>query len=286
MRDFEASVDGAHCFRVLCSHPCCWDTERRCTRGIKRHTPVSVRKHSPKNEDFPSLSIVNVSEWAGRGRPIKERPLYGADTSEASLNDVSCVSLSKQTQDTQKIKRAHLSFPDIMLPSDKPNNMVKLNPVDISALMGRSELPQCPVVVWIPNPQHEPQWLPQNKSRSPNISIKELVCLPSCPMTKPSIAANQWKKLNGRKKRGKRGMNSTQEGAGSPRWVGIGFNPIPKTTPHHLSHSLAFKHIGWGSVDQKLPSLTTPHPNPNPKSSHVSPALSLSLGSVQCWGGH
>ncbi len=55
-------------------------------------------------EDFPSLSVVNVSEWAGRGRPINERPLYGADT-EASLNDVSCVSLSKQTKDTQKIKR-------------------------------------------------------------------------------------------------------------------------------------------------------------------------------------
>lgn len=140
-------MDGAHCFRVLCSHPCCWDTELRCTRGIKRHTPARLRKHTLKHgvfpfqisgyciislchlhpvpysfdfclcnaillfwslviraEDFPSLSIVNVSEWAGRGRPIKERPLYGADT-EASLNDVSCVSLSKQTKDTQKIKR-------------------------------------------------------------------------------------------------------------------------------------------------------------------------------------
>lgn len=154
-------MDGAHCLRVLCSHPCCWDTERRCTRGIKHHTPARVRKHSLKNEDFPSLSIVNVSEWAGRGRPVKERPLDGADTdTEASLNDVS---LSKQTQDTQKIKRANLSFPDIMLPSDKPNNMLKLNTVDISPLMGRSELPQCPVVMWIPNPHHEPQWLRQNK---------------------------------------------------------------------------------------------------------------------------
>ncbi|KAF4109682.1 uncharacterized protein C9orf43 homolog isoform X2 [Onychostoma macrolepis] len=283
MRDFEASVDGAHCFRALCSHPCCWDTERRCTRGIKRHTPARLRKHALKNEDFPSLSIVNVSEWAGRGRPIEERPLYGADT-EASLNDVSCVSLSKQTKDTQKFKRANLSFPDIMLPSDKLNNTVKLNTVDISPLMGRSELPQCPVVMWIPNPHHEPQWLRRNKSKSPNITIKELVCLPSCPMTKPSIVANQWKKCNGHKRRGKKGINCTQEGAGSPRWVGIGFNPIPKTTPHHLSHSLAFKESGWGSLDQKLPSLTTPHPNP--KSSSVSPALSLSLGSVKCWRDH
>lgn len=274
-------MDGAHCLRVLCSHPCCWDTEHRCTRGIKHHTPVRVRKHSLKNEDFPSLSIVNVSEWAGRGRPLD-----GADTdTEASLNDVS---LSKQTQDTQKIKRANLSFPDIMLPSDKPNNLLKLNTVDISPLMGRSELPQCPVVMWIPNPHHEPQWLRQNKSKSPNITIKELVCLPSCQMAKPSIAvsdqANQRKKCNSHKRRGKTGINSTQEGAGSPRWVGIGFNPIPKTTPHHLCHSLVFKDSGWGSLDQKLPSLTTPHPNP--KSSSVSPAWSLSLGSMQCWRGH
>ncbi|KAL1269381.1 hypothetical protein QQF64_031670, partial [Cirrhinus molitorella] len=245
MRDFEASVDGAHCFRVLCSHPCCWDTERRCTRRIKHHTPVCVRKHTLKDEDFPSLSIVNVSEWAGRTRLKKERPLFGVDT-EASLNDVSCVSLTKQTRDTQKIKRANLSFPDIMLPisstpRDEPNNMVKLNTIHISPLMGCSELPQCPVVMWIPNPHHEPQWLHQNKSTSPNLAVKELVCLPSCQMTKPSIVANLRKNSNGRKRRGPRGINSTLEGAGSPRWVGIGFNPIPKTTPHHLSHSLLFK---------------------------------------------
>ncbi|XP_016375973.1 uncharacterized protein LOC107714596 isoform X2 [Sinocyclocheilus rhinocerous] len=212
----------------------------------------------------------------GHRAPLHQRN----QTPQSSTHEETLSQKCKQTQDTQKIKRANLSFPDIMLPSDKPNNMLKLNTVEISPLMGRSELPQCPVVMWIPNPHHEPQWLRQNKSKSPNITIKELVCLPS----KPSIAANQRKKCNGRKRRGKRGINSTQEGAGSPRWVGIGFNPIPKATPHHLSQSLAFKDSGWGSLDQKLPSLTTPHPNP--KSSSVSPALSLSLESVKCWRGH
>lgn len=46
-------------------------------------------------ELFPSLSIVNVSEWAGRRRPIKE----SADT-DASLDD-----LIRQTKDPGKMKR-------------------------------------------------------------------------------------------------------------------------------------------------------------------------------------
>ncbi|XP_043102656.1 uncharacterized protein LOC122350336 [Puntigrus tetrazona] len=275
MRDFEAAVDGAHCFRVLCSHPCCWDTGRRCHRGIKRHTPERLSKHALKNEDFPSLSVVDVSEWTG---PLNERPPYGADT-EASLNNVSCVSVIKQSKDTREVKRANLSFPDITLPSDNPNSTIKLNTVDMSPL-GGSEWSECPVFMWIPNLHHETRWIRQNKSKPPNITIKELVCLPSCQTTKPSVAANQRKKCNGRERRGKRGMNSTQEGAGSPRWVGIGFNPIPKTTKHHLFNSLAFKDSGWGSLDQKLPSLTA-----KPKSSSVCPALSLSLGSVKCWRG-
>ncbi|ROI74395.1 hypothetical protein DPX16_21944 [Anabarilius grahami] len=117
-------------------------------------------------ELFPSLSIVNVSEWAGRRRAIKE----SADTD-----------LTRQTKDPGKIKR----------------------------------------------------------SKSPNIAIKELICLPSCQISKSSKAANLRKKFVG-KRRDQRG-NSTLEGAGTPRWVGIGFNPIPKPTPHHLSCSIPFK---------------------------------------------
>ncbi|XP_048066951.1 uncharacterized protein LOC125280443 isoform X1 [Megalobrama amblycephala] len=267
-----SDLDGAHCFRALCSHPCCWDTEHR---GITRLTPARVKRCSLKEQLFPSLSIVNVSEWAGRRRPIKE----SADT-DASLDD-----LTRQTKDPGKMKRADLSFPESTLPiSSTPTdtqNKTKLHTVHISPFMGCSELPQCPVVTWIPNPRHKPQWLHQNKSKSPNITIKELICLPSCQMSKSSKAANLRKRYVG-KRRDQRG-NSTLEGAGTPRWVGIGFNPIPKPTPHHLSRSIPFKDSGCGSLDQKLPSLTTPHPN---HSSGLSPALSLSLGSVRCWRGN
>lgn len=54
-----------------------------------------------------------------------------------------------------------------------------------------------------------------------------------------NIQANLRKRYVG-KRREQRG-NSTLEGAGTPRWVGIGFNPIPKPTPHHLSRSIPFK---------------------------------------------
>ncbi|XP_067268996.1 uncharacterized protein [Pseudorasbora parva] len=180
-----SDLDGAHCFRVLCSHPCCWDTELRGIRGITRLTPACMKNRSSlKGQIFPSLSIVNVSEWTGRRRATKERPVYSTDT-EASLNE-----LARQTKDTGKIKRADLFFPESMLPiSGMPTNTqnkIKLNTVHISPLMGCSELPQCPVVTWIPNPQHKPQWLHQNKSKSPNIAIKELICLPSCQTSKSS----------------------------------------------------------------------------------------------------
>ncbi|XP_056102472.1 uncharacterized protein LOC130081797 [Rhinichthys klamathensis goyatoka] len=265
-------VDGAHCFRPLCSHPCCWDTEHRGSRGITRLAPARVKRCSLKDEIFPSLSVVNVSEWAGQRRTSKERLLYSTDTEE-SLND-----LTIQTEDTGKIKRADLSFPEsISSTLTDTQNKIKVNTVHISPFTSCSEFPQCPVVTWIPNPHHKPQCLHLNKSRSPNIAIKELICLPSCQMSKSSKAAHPRKRGNVGKRREQRGSNSTLESAGTPRRLGIGFPPIP----NHLSGNIPFRDSGCGSLDQKLPSLTTTHPN----HSSLSPTLSLSLGSVKCWRG-
>lgn len=262
-----SDVDGAHCFRALCSHPCCWDTEHRRVRGITRLTPARVKRCSLKEQIFPSLSVVNVSEWAGRRRTIKERPLYSADTEE-SLNDFTI-----QTKDTGTSKRADLSFPEsISSTLTDTQNKIKVNTVHIRPITGCSEFPRCPVVTWIPNPHHKPQWLHQNKSKSPNIATKELICLPSCQMSKSSKAANLRKRCNAGKRRDQRGSNSTLESADTTRRMGIGFPLIP----HHLSRNIPFKDSGCGSLDQKLPSLTTTHPN----HSSLSPTLSLSLGSV------
>ncbi|KAG1949169.1 uncharacterized protein LOC120481174 isoform X2 [Pimephales promelas] len=263
-----SDVYGAHCFRPLCSHPCRWDTERR---GITRHTPARVQRCSPKDDIFPSLSVVNVSEWAGRRRASKERLSY----SEESLTD-----LPIQTEDTGKIKRADLSFPEsISSTLTDTQNKIKLNTVYISPFTSCSEFPPCPVVTWIPNPHHKPQWRHLNKSRSPNIAIKELICLPSCQMSKSSNAAHLRKRGNVGNRREQRGRNSTLESAGTPRRLGIGFPPIPN---HHLSRNIPVRDNGCGSLDQKLPSLTTTHPN----HSSLSLTLSLSLGSVKCWRRH
>ncbi|XDV48380.1 hypothetical protein PO909_017800, partial [Leuciscus waleckii] len=155
---------------------------------------------------------------------------------------------------------------------------LQVNTVHISPFTGCSEFPQCPVVTWIPNPHHKPQWLHQNKSKSPGIAIKELICLPSCQMSKSSKAANLRKRCNVGKRREQRGSNSTLESAGTPRWLGIGFPPIP----NHLSRNIPFKDSGCRSLDQKLPILTTTHPNHH----RLSATLSLSLGSVTCWRGN
>lgn len=53
-------------------------------------------------EDLPSLSIVNVSEWVGR-----RRLLYKPDLG-ASLN--ACVSFTKQSKDSEMIRRSVLCY--------------------------------------------------------------------------------------------------------------------------------------------------------------------------------
>ncbi|XP_051950132.1 uncharacterized protein C9orf43 homolog isoform X2 [Xyrauchen texanus] len=282
--DFKRSVarelDEAHCLSVLCCHTCCWNTEHRVAKGIPRHTPARVKRCSFIDEELPSLSIVNVSEWVGQSTTSTERPAYKADT-EACLNDVSCVRLTKETKVTKK--RADLSLPGSNLvfpitPTNKQNKIVKLNTVHISPLIGCSELPRNPVVMWIRNPHHVPQWLNQNKSKSLNVAIKELVCLPSFQVSKSSMVtgdeiidwqaqrgpANLQRRYNLHKRRNWRGRSFTLEGAGTPqqaedRWVGIGFNPIPKTTPHHLSCSLLSKDTKRGSLDQKPPGAPPQH---------------------------
>ncbi|XP_051510247.1 uncharacterized protein LOC127415495 [Myxocyprinus asiaticus] len=131
--------------------------------------------------------------------------------------------------------------------------------------------------MWIRNPHHVSQWLNQNKSKSLNVAKKELVCLPSFQVTKSSMVTGDeiidWQVQRGQPnlqrrynllKRKWRGRSSTLEGAGTPqqaedRWVGIGFNPIPKTTPHHLSCSLLSKDTKCGSLDQKLPGAPPQH---------------------------
>ncbi|KAK7146580.1 hypothetical protein R3I93_014128 [Phoxinus phoxinus] len=267
-----SDVYGAHCLRALCSHPCCWDTERRVSRGITRLTPARVKRCALQDQIFPSLSVVDVSDWAGRRRRIKERPLYSADTEE-SLHD-----LTVQTKDSGKIKRANISFSEsISSALTDTQNKIKVNTVHISPVTGCSEFPQCPVVTWIPNPHHKPQWLHQTKSKSPNIAIKELICHPSCQMSKSSKAANLRKRCSVGERSEQRGSNWTLESAGTPRRLGIGFPPIP----HHLSRNIPCRDRGCGSLDQKLPSLTTTHPNHS-----LSRTLSLSLGSVKCWRGN
>ncbi|XP_055024602.2 uncharacterized protein [Misgurnus anguillicaudatus] len=284
-----AGLAEAHCLQVLCSHPCCWDAENRCAKGIIRHTPAApVKRCSLREVELPSLSIVNVSEWVGQ-----RRPQYRADT-ETSLNDFPCVSFTKQKMDSDMradlcFLRSSVSFPGIS--TNQANTVVKLNTV----LIDCSEMPRCPVLMWNPNPHHVPQWLNQNKFKSPNVAIKEMICPTfSTPSNGTGEGSINWqvqrRQINLRKKvhyckwQDKRGRNSTLEGAGTPQtakdhWMGIGFNPIPKINSQPRPRRLLFKDTGCGSLDQKLPSLTTPNPN---HSNSPSPALSLSLESMKC----
>ncbi|XP_017213040.1 uncharacterized protein isoform X1 [Danio rerio] len=271
---------GAHCLQVLCSHLCCWETEHRWARGVKHSSPAPIRKSSSKHltEQLPSLSVVDVSEWTGWMRAGTERPRVSAETEDASH--------CKQITHTQKIKRADLSLAESMMPvsstTNDKQNKIKLNTVEISAVSSSSEFTQHPVFMWIPNLQHQPQRIHTQQSPFPKIAIKELICLPSCQLSKPSKAAGLRQRCTVNKRRAHRCSNSTLEGAGGSRWVGIAFNPIPKPSTHSLSRSFPFRDSG--RLNGKLPSLSTQHPKPKHSSGHSS-TLSLSLASVKCWRG-
>ncbi|XP_046904365.1 uncharacterized protein LOC124486661 [Hypomesus transpacificus] len=185
-------LDEAHCFGAMCPHPCCWETEHRIGRGIHRQLRSQTSdKGRPAVEvssvgGFPTLSVVNVSEWAQRRKHPQVKLVSEADSKE----DVPASPLlSCQSQILQrKSNKSHLCrmdghFPDlnsVTLIDSNRKKEVKLRTANISQLTSSES---CSLMMWIP-PQHTQKCLPQTRSKSPHLAMKEIICHPSTPSNK------------------------------------------------------------------------------------------------------
>ncbi|XP_062854739.1 uncharacterized protein LOC134317928 [Trichomycterus rosablanca] len=189
----DEQLDEAHCLWALCQHPCCWETEHRIAEGNYRRI-VKVSSKCPTSvveESLPSLTVVNVSEWAGKTKLSKEKPLYKAVNSEsgASLHRTSCLPVPQQKDISPRIKITNPSFPPISssVSSFKYNGInkkvAKLHKAQISPPIGsKSPWGLGSVVLWIPNPNCIPEPCAPKSSESSQYSVKDLTCLPAFPI--------------------------------------------------------------------------------------------------------
>ncbi|CAB1319581.1 unnamed protein product [Coregonus sp. 'balchen'] len=188
-------LDEAHCFWAMCPHPCCWESEQRIAKGkphyIKPRTSDRGRA-TVDVEEFPTLSVVNVSEWTEGRKTPKVKLLYKTLSKEKFATDASLTLLSSQSQAHQQEHNtsAALHVPGLNSvdhsPRNKQHKEVKLSTAQINQLASCSSASwgSGSLVMWVPNPQHIPQCQARNRPKSPHVPVKELTCLPSLKTSK------------------------------------------------------------------------------------------------------
>ncbi|XP_060787185.1 uncharacterized protein LOC132892808 isoform X3 [Neoarius graeffei] len=167
-------LDEAHCLWALCSHPCCWEAERRIAKGIYRRALRVPTKHSAE-ERLPSLTVVDVSEWAGM-RTVSSDRTY--------LSRIPFQAVPPWKDTTLRFKTTDPSFPAITSAAAKSHTResgtrdkgVSDNRAHISPLIG-SPWGSGSLVLWVPNPRYIPQGV--KSSKSPQCAVKELIYLPA-----------------------------------------------------------------------------------------------------------
>ncbi|KAF5890105.1 uncharacterized protein DAT39_020191 [Clarias magur] len=168
----EERLDEVHCLWALCPHPCCWEAERRISEGVYRRAIRATTKHSANAEEsLPSLTVVDVSEWAG----TRTASSYRTDLSTIPSR---CVRPWKETTPRFKIS----PFPQITsaaaksLTGESGNRNKGVNAFHISPLIDMPWGPES-LVLWVSNPHYIPQR--HKSSKAPRCSVNELVCLPA-----------------------------------------------------------------------------------------------------------
>ncbi|KAJ8263350.1 hypothetical protein COCON_G00158070 [Conger conger] len=189
-------LDETHCFWVMCPHPGCWEAAQRVARGVarRRQSRTPVRSKALLQEEFPTLNIVNVSEWAKTRKPPKKKMLSRAFNSENCHSVTSQSQLCSQSQNFLKDSNVRLEslkdlhFPDLTSAAKIPhsttykcNKDVTLSLAQISPLEGSSGAlcGSVSMVVWIPNPNRISRGPSHSRRKSPNIAVRDLACVPS-----------------------------------------------------------------------------------------------------------
>ncbi|KAJ7994015.1 hypothetical protein DPEC_G00261570 [Dallia pectoralis] len=159
-------------------------------KSLSNYYTVNCRTSNGGQEEadhFPTLTLVNVSEWAVQN--IHQGKLLQTLTNRkvatnASPVTRSCWSKARQ-RDALSVKREDLPFPGFncvyQSPSNKQHKEVKLNTAQINPFDTCSRTSQGSnlLVMWIPNPHHIHQCRPQKRAKSPHLSVKEIILFPS-----------------------------------------------------------------------------------------------------------
>ncbi|XP_062399171.1 uncharacterized protein LOC134088956 [Sardina pilchardus] len=206
----EGNSHGAHCYWAVCQHPCCWEAERRLAKGISSQEAKLSR--APANgyvDEFPTLTVVDVSQWTRGKEKSCSNPLYVSNstdslTCEASHYNQSFPPLSPVMEQNRKSEK-RLQLPPVTCLdfSTQSKQQIKLNTAWIEPLAS------CPsptrvsnmLVMLVPNPDPAPVALSQNseeRAKSPHVAVKEIFCLPP---SETLIKSNIRKKTTGVKKR-------------------------------------------------------------------------------------
>ncbi|KAG5280803.1 hypothetical protein AALO_G00064190 [Alosa alosa] len=187
----ERNSHGPHCYWAVCQHPCCWEAERRLSKGISpQKGKLSSQECARTNDEFPTLTVVDVSQWTWGKDKSRSNPMYVSNSTdslmcEASHQNQFFPSLSPlMEQNRRSEKRLQLPPVTCVDSSNQSKQQVKLNTAWIEPLAS------CPsptrgsnmLVVWVPNSDQAPVALSQNseeRAKSPHVAVKEIFCLPS-----------------------------------------------------------------------------------------------------------
>ncbi|XP_055775193.1 uncharacterized protein LOC129853314 [Salvelinus fontinalis] len=271
-------LDEAHCFWAMCAHPCCWESEQRIAKGVPHYIKPRTSdggRATVDVEEFPTLSVVNVSEWTEGQKTPKVKLLYKTLSKENFATDASLTLLSSQSQAHQ---REHNTSADLHVPGlnsvdhsprNKQHKEVKLSTAQINQLASCSSASwgSGSLVMWVPNSQHIPQCQAQNRPKSPYVPVKELICLPSLKTSKiirnPRIQVQESKDVRKRvpfqlttltsKPRSEHGLSS----------------PVAQQTVHPTDLALAKPDTDTDPKreedEAQTQAHTSPHPPPEPR---------------------
>ncbi|XP_047448306.1 uncharacterized protein LOC125012409 isoform X2 [Mugil cephalus] len=157
---------GAHCLWPLCSHTCCLDAEQRV------------------QDTFPVITLVDASEWLdagllagasshGSGNDFSDISWVALPMGALRREDVSIPTYSSDVSDHLEAHREH----------DTPK--IKTIHIDLPPTDTSTSQPSKAMLMWVPSSRSPPPPDYRHGSKSPRLTVKELIFQPVGDMDTP-----------------------------------------------------------------------------------------------------
>ncbi|XP_047448309.1 uncharacterized protein LOC125012409 isoform X3 [Mugil cephalus] len=179
---------GAHCLWPLCSHTCCLDAEQR-VRKCKPQTVKALTHSGPsasasEEDTFPVITLVDASEWLdagllagasshGSGNDFSDISWVALPMGALRREDVSIPTYSSDVSDHLEAHREH----------DTPK--IKTIHIDLPPTDTSTSQPSKAMLMWVPSSRSPPPPDYRHGSKSPRLTVKELIFQPVGDMDTP-----------------------------------------------------------------------------------------------------